>query len=141
MGAQVISLLTILIATGSVVFLSYVMTKFIGKKSSGMIKSKYMKVIDRLSLGFDKNIYLIQVGEQYVLMNSSVKGFEFICNIDRELIAPTISNTPAPEKNNNFSKYFDFFRTSSEPTQTTKTSENHVNENMQRLKDLFNNKR
>lgn len=138
MGAQVISLLTILIATGSVVFLSYVMTKFIGKKSTGMIKSKYMKVIDSLSLGFDKNIYLIQVGEQYVLMNSSVKGFEFICNIERELIAPTVLNTPAPEKNNNFSKYFDFFRTSNE---STKTNENHVNENMQRLKDLFNNKR
>lgn len=138
MGAQVISLLTILIATGSVVFLSYVMTKFIGKKSTGLIKSKYMKVIDSLSMGFDKNIYLIQVGEQYVLMHSSVKGFEFICNIERDLIAPTISNTPVPEKNNNFSKYFDFFRTGNE---TAKSNENHVNENMQRLKDMFNNKR
>ena len=138
MGAQVISLLTILIAMGSVIFLAYVMTKFIGKKSTGLMKSKYMKVIDSLSLGFDKNIYLIQVGEQYVLMNSSVKGFEFICNVERDLIAPTISNTPVQEKNNNFSKYFDFFRTSSEPQ---KTNENHVNENMQRLKDLFNNKR
>ena len=138
MGAQFISLLTILIAVGSVMFLAYVMTKFVGKRSSGMMKSKYMKVIDSLSMGFDKNIYLIQVGEQYVLMHSSVKGFEFICNIERDLIAPTISNTPAPEKNNNFAKYFDFFRTSSE---TSKSNENHVNENMQRLKDLFNNKR
>jgi len=138
MGAQVISLLTILIATGSVVFLSFVMTKFIGKKSSGLIKSKYMKVIDSLSMGFDKNIYLIQVGEQYVLMHSSVKGFEFICNIDRDLIAPTISNTPTQEKSNNFSKYFDFFRTTND---TPKTNDNHVNENIQRLKDMFNNKR
>jgi len=140
MGAQVISLLTILIATGSVVFLSYVMTKFIGKKSTGLIKSKYMKVIDSLSMGFDKNIYLIQVGEQYVLMHSSVKGFEFICNIDRELIVPTISNTPNEEKTNNFSKYFDFFRTSNDSV-STKKNENQVNENIQRLKDAFNNKR
>ena len=138
MGAQIISLLTILIATGSVVFLSFVMTKFIGKRSAGMLKSKYMKVIDSLSMGFDKNIYLIQVGEQYVLMHSSVKGFEFICNIERNLIEPTISTTPDTEKNNNFSKYFDFFRTSNE---SSKSNENHVNENMQKLKDLFNNKR
>ena len=33
MGAQFISLLTILIAVGSVMFLAYVMTKFVGKKS------------------------------------------------------------------------------------------------------------
>lgn len=138
MGAQVISLLTILIATGSVVFLSYVMTKFIGKKSTGLIKSKYMKVIDSLSMGFDKNIYLIQVGEQYVLMHSSVKGFEFICNIDRDLIVPTINSTPVTEKSNNFSKYFDFFRTSHE---NEKKEENHMNENIERLRDAFNNKR
>ena len=71
-------------------------------------------------------------------MHSSVKGFEFICNIERGLIEPSISNTPVQEKNNNFSKYFDFFRTSNE---TAKSNENHVNENMQRLKDMFNNKR
>lgn len=139
MGAQVISLLTIIIATGSVVFLSYIMTKFIGKKSTGMIKSKYMKVVDSLSMGFDKTIYLIQVGEQYVLMHSSVKGFEFICNVDRDLISPTISTAPKEEKNGNFSKYFDFFRTSSDSS--TKTGANQVSENIQRLKDAFNNKR
>ena len=68
MGAQVVSLLTILIALGSVCFLAFITTKFIGKKSGGMLKSKHMKVIDSLSMGFDKTLYLVQVGEQLVLM-------------------------------------------------------------------------
>lgn len=137
MGAQFISLLTILIAVGSVMFLAYVMTKFIGKKSNGMMKSKYMKIIDSLSFGFDKTIYLIQVGEQYVLMHMSVKGMEFICNIDPELIRPTIANT-LPEREKSFAKYFDFFKTENK---STPKNENEVNENIKKLRDMFNNKK
>ncbi len=138
MGAQFISLLTILIAVGSVMFLAYVMTKFVGKKSSGMIKSKYMKIVDTLSLGFDKNIYLVQVGEQFVLMHMSVKGLEFICNIEPELIKPTIANTPN-ESTKSFGKYFDFFKT--ENKLNSSKNGNEVNENIKRLRDLFNNKK
>lgn len=136
MGAQFISLLTILIAVGSVMFLAYIMTKFVGKKSSGMMKSKYMKIIDTLSFGFDKTIYLVQVGEQFVLMHISVKGMEFICNIDAELIKPTIANTPV-EGDKSFGKYFDFFRTDNKIEHKIG---NEVNENINKLRDLFNNK-
>jgi len=139
MGAQFISLLTILIAVGSVMFLAYVMTKFVGKKSSGMMKSKYMKVIDSLSFGFDKNIYLVQVGEQYVLMHLSVKGMEFICNIEPELIKPTIANTPVDE-GKSFSKYFDFFKTENKNKAELSKQGNEVNENIRRLREMFNNK-
>jgi len=138
MGAQFISLLTILIAVGSVMFLAYVMTKFVGKKSSGMMKSKYMKVIDTLSFGFDKTVYLVRVGEQFILMHMSVKGMEFICNIEPELIKPTIANTPVPEEKS-FGKYFDFFKTDNKAA-FSKTG-NDVNENVKRLRDMFNNKK
>lgn len=139
MGAQFISLLTILIAVGSVMFLAYVMTKFVGKKSTGMMKSKYMKVIDTISFGFDKSIYLVQVGEQYVLMHMSVKGMEFICNIEPELIKPTIANTPIDE-GKSFSKYFDFFKTENNNKAVASNKGNEVNENIKRLRDMFNNK-
>ncbi len=140
MGAQFISLLTILIAVGSVMFLAYIMTKFVGKKSSGMMKSKYMKVIDTLSFGFDKSIYLVQVGEQFVLINMSVKGMEFICNIDPNLIKPTIANTPVDE-NKSFGKYFDFFKMENKIKTDSVKQGNEVNENIKRLRDLFNNKK
>lgn len=135
MGAQVVSLLTILIALGSVCFLAFITTKFIGKKSGGMMKSKHMKVIDVLSLGFDKTIYLVQVGNQYVLMNSSVKGFDFICNIDPSMINPDMLNDES-EKKNTFSKYFDFFKVNESNTSSEKST---VNDNLQKLRDAFNN--
>lgn len=139
MGVQFISLLTILIAVGSVMFLAYVMTKFIGKRSSGMIKSKYMRIIDTLSFGFDKSIYLIQIGEQYVLMHMSVKGMEFICNIEPSLIKPALDNNPPDSNKNNFSKYFDFFKT--ENKLNDKPQNNEVNDNIKKLREMFNNKK
>ena len=80
------SILTIIITLGCVIFLAYVMTKFVGKKSMNMMKSKYMTVIDSLSMGFDRTIYLVKVGEQYVLMYSSTKGFECVCNVESSKI-------------------------------------------------------
>lgn len=137
MGAQVVSLLTILIALGSVCFLAFITTKFIGKKSGGMLKSRHMKVIDSLSMGFDKTLYLVQVGEQYVLMNSSVKGFDFICNIDPSMLNTNVMNLEN-EKKNNFGKYFDFFKVN----ENNKTSEkSNVNDNLQKLRDAFHNNR
>lgn len=137
MGAQVVSLLTILIALGSVCFLAFITTKFVGKKSGGMLKSKHMKVIDTLSMGFDKTLYLVQIGEQFVLMNSSVKGFDFICNIDPSMLNTSNINVE-DEKKNSFGKYFDFFKINESNKSAEKSS---VNDNLQKLRDAFNNKK
>lgn len=137
MGAQVVSLLTILIALGSVCFLAFITTKFIGKKSGGLIKSKHMKVIDSLSMGFDKTLYLIQVGRQYVLMCSSVKGFDFICNVDEAMIDINSINTE-PTKKGNFGKYFDFFKVSEN---NSSIEEHSINNNLQKLREAFNKER
>lgn len=140
MGAQVVGLLTILIALGSVWFLAYITTKFFGKRSSQMMKSKYMKVIDSLSMGFDKSVYLIQVGEQYILMHSSTKGFEFICNVEPNLIEPAISATPVSTEKGAFNKYLDFFKVNKKIDASAEKN-NAIDGNIERLRDKFNNER
>ena len=138
MGAQFVSLLTVLIALGSVCFLAFITTKFVGKKTGGMLKSKHMKVIDSLSMGFDKTLYLVHVGEQYVLMNSSVKGFDFICNIDPSMINASNTNFET-DKKNSFGKYFDFFKVNNEEQKVSE--KNTMNDNLQKLRDAFNNRK
>ena len=128
-----ISILTIILILGCVCFLAYVMTKFVGKRSMNIMKSRYMKVVDSLSMGFDRTIYLVRVGQQYVLMYSSTKGFEFICNIDSNMVNENITNDTNSNENS-FSKYFDFFK-------PDKKEDNSVNKNIEKLRDLFNNKK
>jgi len=130
--------LTILFVLGCVCFLAYVMTKFVGKRSMNIMKSKYMKVVDSLSMGFDRTIYLVKVGQQYVLMYSSTKGFEFICNIDSNMVNENLLGETTSNENG-FSKYFDFFKPGK--IDEYKKEENSVNKNVDRLRDLFNNKK
>jgi len=138
LAQQVFGFVTILFILACVCFLAYVMTKFVGKKSMNIMKSKYMKVIDSLSMGFDRTIYLVKVGQQYVLMYSSTKGFEFICNIDSNMVNENMA-TETNSNENSFSKYFDFFKPGK--IDEYPKENNSVNKNVEKLRDLFNNKK
>ena len=129
------SILTIIITLGCVIFLAYVMTKFVGKKSMNMMKSKYMTVIDSLSMGFDRTIYLVKVGEQYVLMYSSTKGFEFICNVDSSKIDPS-SVQENNTQNKSFSRYFDFF-SKEQNKKVGYASKNDIQSNIERMRSFY----
>lgn len=98
-----------------------------------------MRVVDTMAMGFDKTLYLVKVGEQYILMHSSAKGFEFICNLNSNLINVDSENSEvAEESNKGFAKYFDFFRPSSD--EKKEKEDNEIENNIERLKRMFNKK-
>ena len=115
------------------------MTKFIGNKSKSAMRSKYMRVVDTMAMGFDKTLYLVKIGEQYIVMCSSQKGFDYICSLNNDF---SIRETNVETEENNaakgFSKYFDFFKPVSE--EKTKQEDNDIENNIERLKKLFNKK-
>jgi flagellar biogenesis protein FliO len=115
------------------------MTKFIGNKTKSAMKSKYMRVVDSMALGFDKTLYLVKVGEQYILMHSSAKGFEFICNLNSNLLSVDLDSEDSEQHSGKgFSKYLDFFK----PGTETKVSkeDNEIQNNIEKLKKMFNRK-
>lgn len=114
------------------------MTKFIGNKTKSAMRSKYMKVVDTMAMGFDKTLYLVKVGEQYILMNSSAKGFDFICSLNGDF-SRINSEEEIEQPSKGFAKYFDFFK----PSEDVKTSkeDNDIENNIEKLKRLFNNKK
>ena len=62
--------------------LAYVTTKYIGGKSKKASRGNYIQVIETVSLGIDKQLILVKVGEQYVLLSSSGKNIQFMTNIN-----------------------------------------------------------
>lgn len=78
------SILYVLLALGSILFLAYVTTKYIGGKSRKASRGNYIQVIETISLGLDKQLILVKVGEQFVLLSSSGKNIQFMTNIDLE---------------------------------------------------------
>ena len=70
------------IVFGSILFLAYVTTKFVGNKTSRTLRGKYINVIESVSIGMDKQLHLVRIAEQYILISSSGKNIEFLTNVN-----------------------------------------------------------
>lgn len=138
MGSQIYGFITIVFILLCLWFLAFIMTKFIGNKTKSAMRSKYMRVVDTMAMGFDKTLYLVKVGEQYVLMNSSAKGFEFICNLNGDFSRVDSDEEYSAQNEKGFSKYFDFFKPS--PDVKVSKEDNEIENNIEKLKRIFNKK-
>lgn len=77
-----IEYLGVLFVFGSILFLAYVTTRFIGNKAGKALKGKYLNIIETVSIGTDKRLHLVKVAEQYILIASSGKSIEFLTNVN-----------------------------------------------------------
>ena len=103
------------------------------------MKSKYMRVVDTMAMGFDKTLYLVKVGENYIVMCSSPKGFDYICSLNNDFSIREVDNeVDNSNTNKGFAKYLDFFKPSTE--EKGKSEDNEIENNIERLKRLFNKK-
>jgi flagellar protein FliO/FliZ len=88
--------LAFIIIFGSILFLAYVASKFVASKSNNLMKSRHIQVIESVSLGIDKRLMLVKVGEQYYLLSSTSKQIELI---DKVEINPETVNISADLRN------------------------------------------
>ena len=107
MGSSIYGFITIVFILLCLWFLAFIMTKFIGNKSKSAMRSKYMRVVDTMAMGFDKTLYLVKIGEQYIVMCSSQKGFDYICSLNNDFsVRETNVESEEVRTNKGFAKYF-----------------------------------
>ncbi len=75
---EFLSVLITLVVLCAVFFFSYYASRFIGKRAKNAQKGKYMQVVDKLALGMDKSIVLVQVGRGYMLVGMSKNNIELL---------------------------------------------------------------
>lgn len=56
------------IAAALIIYLSYLSSKYIGKGVNRSASSRYMRLIDRIAVGQDRHIAVLQIGERYMLV-------------------------------------------------------------------------
>ena len=66
---------------GSILFLAYFTTRFLGSKFENKAKGKYIRQVESVSLGPDRQLHLVKVSEQYMLIASSGKNIEFLSEV------------------------------------------------------------
>ncbi len=55
----------------AIVVLAFYSTRWLGKRMGGSAASKYLSVVDRISLGQDKCIAIVKVGQKHLLIGVS----------------------------------------------------------------------
>ncbi len=81
-GDTLISFFMFVIVFGSIIFLAYVTTRFIGNKSGRAMKSKHINIIETVSLGLDSRLHLVKVGEEFVLISASGKNIQLLSRVN-----------------------------------------------------------
>jgi len=78
---MLISFFAFAIVFGSILFLAYITTKFIGNKSGRAMKGKHINIVETVSLGFDIKLHLVKVGEEFVLISASGKNVQLLSKV------------------------------------------------------------
>lgn len=136
-----------LIGFGCVLFLAYVTSKFIAGKSKVSMQGKYLNIVETITLGIDKKLCLIKVGNEFVLIAVSGKKIEFLCNVNIE----EYKNNEELEKNKVFNfkglleKYTSIYKSKANKTEdvTNSGKGDSFRANLKKLKEItgtFNNK-
>lgn len=83
----VLELLGIFLIFCCVLYLAYVASRFIGKKFAAAGRSRYINVVERVSLGLDKHLFLVKVGAEHYLFMSGRKDFRLVAKVavDKEV--------------------------------------------------------
>ncbi len=133
----------------AILFLAYVSTKFLGSKLSRGMKGTHIKVVDSLSLGFDRQIYLIKVGEQLLLVSSSNKSIQFLTLLDNSLVGlseedlKVIEHQPETQTGSNFRNYLDIFKNLPQKSDgpasqySTDLQSSRFKQNLDKLRGIF----
>ncbi len=87
---------------------AYFTTRFISGKSSKMLKGRYIQIIDRMPLGRDKNVVLIEVGDQKLLIGVTNQSINTLGQIDGEAIKAAKEQMPAKEGKGFAQQFRDF---------------------------------
>lgn len=74
----------IMMIFGAILFLAYLTTRFIGKKTGAAMKGKYIKVIEVVPLGIDKHLHLIKAGNDFVLVASAGRSIQYLTTVTLE---------------------------------------------------------
>ncbi|HQD28521.1 flagellar biosynthetic protein FliO [Acetivibrio saccincola] len=102
---SLVSGIAFVLVFGSVLFLAYIVTKYIGKKTSRIMKGKHITVIETVSLGFDNKLHLVKVADEFILISCSGKNVQMLKTIDINEEKEDIK-----KDNSNIVNFKDFFQ-------------------------------
>lgn len=81
------------IAAVVIIYLSYLVSKYVGKGMNRNGSSHYMRVLDQLMVGQDRYVAVIQAGDRYLLLGVTSQQINLLRELDAEDLIQLNSDT------------------------------------------------
>lgn len=89
-----------------VLFLTYYTTKWLSLKAANISKSKYINVVDKMMLGQNKYLAIVEISSKYYLLSITDNSINIIKDLDELELKVTENATENLEFNKIFGKFF-----------------------------------
>lgn len=80
-----------------IIYGSYIASKYIGKGLSKSSSSRYMRLIDQITLGQDRHIAIIQVSGKYLLVGITAGQIRVLSELEEDELFPLTSDAAGSE--------------------------------------------
>lgn len=81
---SIFSILTVLFMFAIVVALAYITTRYIGMTSVKRFKNSNMKIIEVMSLGYQKYLYIVKVADKHLILSVTKDDLRLLDTVDGE---------------------------------------------------------
>lgn len=84
-----------LLAAGIVIYLSYLFSKYVSRGMNRSSASRYMRLVDQITVGQDRHIAIMQVGVKYLLVGITAGQITVLSDLEEEdllLLSPGDGN-------------------------------------------------
>lgn len=105
---EIFSLITALIGIIFVLFLTYYLTKWFSVRTSNIFKSKYINIVDKIVLGQNKCLAIVEISGKYYLLSITDSSINIIKELE-EFEPTSAENTDSLSSNLDFNKILSRF--------------------------------
>lgn len=95
-ASDVLPLIFSLIAIAAVLYLCYVLSRFLAKRAGGVSDTANIRILERIALAQDKGLVIAQICGTYYLIAFSANSVEILKELDEAQIRPS---APGPGQN------------------------------------------
>lgn len=85
---SILHIILLVVGFIAVIVAAYLVTRFLGYRTVQATSSRYMKVVDRIFIGSDKSICLVQVGNQFYLVGITNHHIGCIAELEEKDLIP-----------------------------------------------------
>lgn len=75
----IIKSIVFLVLVGGMAFFS---ARLVGRRFLAGLQGKYIQVLDQVALGPGRSVYLLRVGDRFLLVGSADKGVQLVASLD-----------------------------------------------------------